>query len=370
MDNIINLIRSEKKHLSDNTVNQYLSIIKNLLIKGFNIDEDNLNMYYDNLKLWIYDKNLIEKYIDSLNKNSWKVKQVVTIMTLVDSYAKNKELSEYWFDKYNYYQNKAEIDYLDKSKQIEKIVSYQDYSILLKHLILDSKHQEYLIFLMLWHIPLRNEIANIRYIKHSTFNNLTEKEIYNNNYLIVDDNNIQLYRTNFKTFKRCGPILLNIEDVHLINTLRDYIKSTDINENEFLFVKKKDYKNGNHKKCISNNYLANCLANISKNIINVVLTETNIFKSSLLHNLNILSTDTEKRRFLIKMQKQRGTHIYNIVNTYIISIDGTDYKYLYVDYNNQWSTIYDRYKFKQNISFILGNLHFYNIQQYSEQLLC
>jgi tRNA(Glu) U13 pseudouridine synthase TruD len=43
--------------------------------------------------------------------------------------------------------------------------------------------------------------------------------------------------------------------------------------------------------------------------------------------------------------------------------------YIDFDYNNQWSTIYDRYKFKQNISFILGNLHFYNIQQYSEQLL-
>ena len=44
--------------------------------------------------------------------------------------------------------------------------------------------------------------------------------------------------------------------------------------------------------------------------------------------------------------------------------------YVDFDYNNQWSTIYNRYKFKQNISFILGNLHFYNIQQYSEQLLC
>ena len=60
-------------------------------------------------------------------------------------------------------------------------------------------------------------------------------------------------------------------------------------------------------------------------------------------------------------------YIYNIVNTYIISIDGTDYKYLYVDYNNQWSTIYNKYKFKQNISFILGNIHFYNIQKYSEK---
>jgi len=42
--------------------------------------------------------------------------------------------------------------------------------------------------------------------------------------------------------------------------------------------------------------------------------------------------------------------------------------YVDFDYNNEWSTIYNRYKFKQNISFILGNLHFYNIQKYSEEI--
>ena len=42
--------------------------------------------------------------------------------------------------------------------------------------------------------------------------------------------------------------------------------------------------------------------------------------------------------------------------------------YVDFDYNNQWSTIYNRYKFKQNISFILGNFHFYNIQKYSDEI--
>jgi len=79
--------------------------------------------------------------------------------------------------------------------------------------------------------------------------------------------------------------------------------------------------------------------------------------------------DCDRMKDLIKNKyNEFMINKYKFMRTY--SYDKYCRIHIDLDINNKWNTIYNRYKFKQNISFILGNLNFYNIQQYSEQLLC
>lgn len=111
----------------------------------------------------------------------------------------------------------------------------------------------------------------------------------------------------------------------------------------------------------------------------VGIEDVNIFENAIIREFNsnfelykgreFFTGDCDKMKDLIKNKyNEFMNNKYKFMRKYCF--DKNREIYIDFDINNNWCTIYNRYKFKQNISFILGNLHFYNIQQYSEQLLC
>ena len=319
-------IKSVKGDLSEKTLMNYVSQVKNILIKEFKIDKDDtnkLNKYYKNLDLWLYNKHKIDNYIDNLKTPGTKKVYYSTLLTLLNADENKDE------DYINYIVEKqkgiyALLDYkksAQKDEQSDSLVSYEQYKALLEILkINQSKQQEYLMFLILWHIPLRNEIGNIKYIKSTTFKNLSSEELKNNNYLIASTKELKLHIADYKTSKTYGIRTIKITDKDLKNAIREYLKKNKHVDNNYLFTYPKDFMNGIFKIPIETKYLTNLLSNISKKHIGFGLTETNIFKSVVRHDLDRLDSIESKRDYLLHKSQQRGTSYKTILDYYNIPL--------------------------------------------------
>ena len=72
--------------------------------------------------------------------------------------------------------------------------------------------------------PIRNDLANTRVLSKKEFNQLSNEDRANNNYLIVSSNNIALHISNYKTKKQYGIKTIKITDGHVIRYMRDWLK--------------------------------------------------------------------------------------------------------------------------------------------------
>lgn len=320
-------IKSVKGELGDRTLTNYISQVKNILIKEFKIDKkdtDTLNKYYENLDLWLYNKNKIDNYIDNLKTIGTKKVYYSTILTLLNADGeKNEDYINYFVNKQKeIYSLLATKKHTDKEEQAESLVSKKQYDKLLeilKHNL--TKQQEYLILLILWYIPLRNEVGTLQNIKSTKFKTLSTEQL-KDNYLITSTKDIKLHLADYKTSKTYGVRTIKIEDKKLKTAIREYINRNKHKDFDYLFTHPKKFADGNFNEPLGTRYLTNLLSNISKKHIGVGLTETNIFKSVIRHNLDRLDSIEDKRDFLLDKSQKRGTSLNTILDYYNIPIAG------------------------------------------------
>ena len=93
--------------------------------------------------------------------------------------------------------------------------------------------------------PIRNDLANTRVLAKKAFNQLSNEDRANNNYLIVSSNNIALHISNYKTKKQYGIKTIKITDGHVIRYMRDWLKVSPNPEYILIDLKTKRAMTGN-----------------------------------------------------------------------------------------------------------------------------
>jgi hypothetical protein len=93
--------------------------------------------------------------------------------------------------------------------------------------------------------PIRNDLANTRVLSKKAFNQLSNEDRANNNYLIVSSNNIALHISNYKTKKQYGIKTIKITDGHVIRYMRDWLKVSPNPEYILIDLKTKRAMTGN-----------------------------------------------------------------------------------------------------------------------------
>jgi len=226
MDVLVQRILKVKPDLTSETLKKYFSNINTILDRVYKIEKKDYDKYYNKLDLWLYNR---KKILDFLDTKSYQTKKtyISTLLTLLSLDNKDQEFIGILVEKQK---GNKPIILLEHQKTLgekgmDKIISASDFAIFIKGLKNNiSRMQEYLLYKILWALPLRNEIGHLKYIKSTEFNKLTDTDKIKKNYLIVSNKEMKIYRDDYKTRKTYGPILTKINDKDLITTIREYVK--------------------------------------------------------------------------------------------------------------------------------------------------
>lgn len=303
-------IKDKDKPLSTATMKNYISNITKLH-KVLNIQMEITNL------LWIeqYKDNIIN-YIDSLDNPNTKKNYLSIIITLLKSEKfpiKNKDDYDKLVNDYlkiikSNYENiqlhsKAKV--IEK-KEDEKIITLKEYDDFIN--LLENKNdfkKEYIMFCILRHFPIRNEVGSFIYIKNKDFKKLDKDIQKNNNWIVEKKEKMEMIRYKFKTANHY------INELPFINTfphpltlcIKRFVKNNNINSNESLFN-------------LTENQVSHRLAYISHKLLAVKLSTTSVFK--ILCNDVVKNNDIPTATQLLKEYgKVRGTNIGTIIDHYI-----------------------------------------------------
>ena len=138
-------------------------------------------------------------------------------------------------------------------KQSDNFVSVEEIDKLINKLKTYDK-KGYILFSILKHHHLRNEIATLQIIKLQEFKKLKTPDKKDKNYMVVGTKKLFISRNGYKTDKKYGEIVFEITDKKLNKEVRNYIKGLDGNEEMFSFP---DINGeGNDKKKQLSNYMS------------------------------------------------------------------------------------------------------------------
>ncbi len=285
----------KRKKLSDGTMKNYIANI-NKLHKAITNESEIKNL--DFLK----KKKEVDEYLSKLNPTS-KTNYYGVILTLLDP---ESELHEsYRKDKQeNNFQNKKKSETEVNVKIQDKVIDMKDYDEMLTKIKKAGLIQDYVMFMLLKHYPMRNEIGGIEVLTLKEFNKLKEKT---GNYLVIGSKQMFFYRTKFKTAKIYGDIKTIIEDKKVKKLLKDYIKEFDVGRRE-LFLNKKG-------GAMTNLETANRLSYVSEKYSGKLLSTSSIFKIVLANFKG--SGMKEYTDFINKMGDIRGTNTKDIIKYYV-----------------------------------------------------
>ena len=304
------IIKQVKPTLSQSSIKNYITNI-NKLYKSFNNDTENIT----NLK-WIYNRKKIKEFIDSLKTPNTKKTYISNILTLLNydkSNPKFKTELQYYIDLSKDNQENIKLSLkTDNKKQTNKIIDMKDYDKLLSIIKQDKKlDMEYLQFLMLKYLPIRNELSTLIFITNTDFKKLDKDTQKSNNYLIKLSKFYRLVRNNYKTSSKYGMIKTDIKQTDLKKVLNDYIKSNNIQSNKPLFI----YKD----KQQTQNDLSQRLSYISNKYINVKLSTSSIFKIVLCNVMKIYNDPNTQKQLIKEYGEIRGTEYDTLINYYVFN---------------------------------------------------
>jgi len=285
----------KRKKLSDGTMKNYIANI-NKLHKAITNESEIKNL--DFLK----KKKEVDEYLSKLNPTS-RTNYYGVILTLLDP---ESELHEsYRKDKQeNNFQNKKKSETEVNQKLQDKVIDMKDYDEMLTKIKKAGLIQDHLMFMLLKHYPMRNEIGSIEVLTLKEFKKLKEKT---GNYLVIGSKQMFFYRTKYKTAKIYGDIKTIIEDKKVKKLLKDYIREFDVGRRE-LFLNKKG-------GAMTNLETANRLSYVSEKYGGKLLSTSSIFKIVLANFKGDDMKDYEE--YKKKMGAIRGTNPENISTYYV-----------------------------------------------------
>lgn len=280
-----------------------------------------LNIKTDILKLdWINNfKLMIKSYLNKMNPNTRKNYLSVVITLLHNDYDKNKDLindfvkeSKLNFTEINLHTKS------DKKCDDDRILTLEEYDNFTKKLSKNSINQmEYVMFMILRFIPMRNELASLKYIKNKDYEKLTNDEKNSTNWLLEKSRGLEIIRNKYKTANYHGKIITPIKQP-LKSIIIKYKKDNEIESNNYLFLNKSKTGTG---EVLSENALTQKLAYISKGILGKPITTSSIFKILCCDAVKDYGQDKLINNEIIKRLTEyatnRGTNIKNIIQYYI-----------------------------------------------------
>ena len=220
--------KEKGKEVQNATLKRYFSNINSYLKTAYNAKDSEFEKYYKNLN-WLEDHTKIKNYFDtSFTKYNTKKTHIGTFKIILR--AKNPQtdndikLEELLTHLLNEAKSEGNIETKDGHKTYE-IISSDNF---IKFVIIISNNyktqQEALMYKMLWHIPMRNEIGSLQIIKSSNFKNLSDEDKKLRNYLIISNKDVKIYRDDYKTSNSYGGKILTVDDNNVVKSIREYIK--------------------------------------------------------------------------------------------------------------------------------------------------
>lgn len=285
----------KRKKLGDATLKNYISNI-NKLYKSITNETEIKNLEF------LEQKDKVDAYLNKLNPTSI-TNYYAVILTLLDP---ESELYE------SYRKDKVDNNFKNKKKSLtevnqnlqSKVIDMEEYDEMLVKIKKANLPQDYLMFSLLKHYPIRNEIGNIKIITLKDFKKIKDK---NENYLVMGSKQLFIYRTDYKTHDIYGDIKTTIHDKGIRKLLKDYIKDFKDGRTQ-LFLNSKG-------ESMTTYEVANRLSYISQKYIGKKLSTSSIFKIVL---ANFKGNDMKDYDdYKIKMGKIRGTAPENISTYYI-----------------------------------------------------
>lgn len=280
-----------------------------------------LNVKTDILKLdWINNfKLMIKSYLNKMNPNTRKNYLSVIISLLYNDYEKNKDIIDDFVKESK--TNFTEINLhtkSDKKCDDDRILTLEEYDNFTKKLSKNPVNQmEYVMFMILRYIPIRNELASLKYIKNKDYEKLTNDEKNSTNWLLEKSRSLEIIRNKYKTSNYHGKIITPIKQP-LKSIIVKYIKDNEIESNNYLFMNKTKTGLG---EVLSENALTQKLAYISKGILGKPITTSSIFKILCCDAVKDFGDNKLINNEIIKMLTEyatnRGTSVKNTIQYYI-----------------------------------------------------
>jgi hypothetical protein len=295
------------KQLSVLSMKQYVATIKKLH-RELNVSVDITNL------LWLQEyKNEIVTFITTLNSpNTIKTYLSIVIALLNNDLKKYNELIKFFanISNSNYDNIKIHVK-KDKACDDKRIITLKEYDALIKMLAKNSCDAvEYLMFLILRHYPIRNEVGTLIYIKNTDFVKLDKATIQAHNWIVEKSKSIEMIRYQFKTAKFYAKELPFIDTIKqpVKAALKKYIKDKNINSNTPLFAV--------NDIVLTENQVSQKLAYISEKNLGVKISTSTVFKILACDAVKNNSID-EARKLLFNYSKIRGTNLSTIIEYYV-----------------------------------------------------
>jgi len=256
---------------------------------------------------FLMDKDKVDKYLQGLKPTS-RTNYYGVILTVLDPDTETHEL--YKIDKMkNNFNNKKDTT-VNKTIQ-DKVIDISEYNDMLKKIKKAGLEQDYMMLLMLKHLPIRNEIGNLEVITLKEFKKLKVKT---KNYLVVGSKQLFVYRTIYKTSKIYGDIKTEITDKTLKKELLKYVKSFNPGRTELFLNKSGTYMN--HSET------SNRLSYVTEKYSGHKLSTSSIFKIML---ANFKGKDMkEYTDYINKVGAIRGTDPKTLINYYVYNKKDAD----------------------------------------------
>jgi len=313
------IIEKDKSNLSSSSIQQYSRSLKKLydiMVKNPDYNSTKLDFLKnrENVKEAIknYSASTIRNYYTAIitildtetNRDKATIRHYENIVKSFNTQYKddnmNKEISE-----------KQKPNFVKPEEVLELISRLQTaYSETDDEQKRKNLEMGILAYKILYHHPIRNELATLQTIPLKEYKKLTEEVREKNNYLVVGTKRLFMARYGFKTDKKKEylNIQINIEDKGLKRDIFRYIKKLTNNEVFPLLSEKQEEKKmdktdrDNYKK----NALSTLLITLSKKYINKKLSTTILAKILLSHKhyetIKSLEKDAKSRGHSVATQ--------------------------------------------------------------------
>ena len=236
MVNLIEIIKTNRPAIVQSSLTAYVNNIKKLHEKMYKTKE------VDSLE-WVADYDKVIKYLDGNIKSYLTVRNFLNALIVLllnnDKYKDALVSYQNKRDDYNtQYQQQQESGEMsmkqkenwvelseitefvtDMNSEVKHLKLKKDLSIGNLHLVQDRFMVKFWIT-----YPIRNNLSDTKVLTKKEFNQLSDEDRANNNYMIVSSNNIRLHISNYKTKKQYGIKTIKIVDTNVIRYMRDWLK--------------------------------------------------------------------------------------------------------------------------------------------------
>lgn len=230
-------IKTNKPNLVDSSVNTYTANIQKLHQKMFDTkDVKTLE--------WLHDFEKVIKFLKDNYKSYLSIRNILNalVVLLLNEDGYNNALISYQNfrdtlnDKYQKAVETGEMTPKETANwlSLDEINAYiaemnkQVNNLKLKPGFLNIANLDLVqtLFLIKFHTvyPLRSELADTQIVTKKEFNQLSEEDICNNNYMILSPNKVTMNIAKYKTKGTYGTRSFTIDDKHVLKYLRNWLK--------------------------------------------------------------------------------------------------------------------------------------------------